>query len=79
KCAQRQDRIFNKYAVKGGDPDQLSNCELKELIEKEFPDSAKVSNTSIDAIFKEMDKNSDGEVSFEEFKAVISKLKGCGP
>nr|XP_034971988.1 protein S100-G [Zootoca vivipara] len=67
-------KVFSKYASKGGDPNQLSQCELKELIEKEFPNVPKASTTG--AIFKEMDKNNDGEVSFEEFEAVMAKLMG---
>ncbi|XP_053243131.1 protein S100-G [Podarcis raffonei] len=67
-------KVFTKYASKGGDPNQLSQCELKELIEKEFPNVPKAS--TIDAVFKEMDKNNDGEVSFEEFEAVMAKLMG---
>ncbi|XP_033003249.1 protein S100-G [Lacerta agilis] len=67
-------KVFGKYASKGGDPNQLSQCELKELIEKEFPNVPKASTT--DVIFKEMDKNNDGEVSFEELEAVMAKLMG---
>lgn len=36
-------KVFAKYASKGGDPNQLSQCELKELIEKEFPNVPKAS------------------------------------
>ncbi|XP_061485304.1 protein S100-G [Rhineura floridana] len=66
-------KVFSKYALKGGDPNQLSQYELKVLIEKEFPGVAKA---TVDAIFKEMDKNNDGEVNFEEFEPVITKLIG---
>lgn len=30
----------------------------------------------VDVIFKEMDKNNDGEISFEEFESVIKNIKG---
>lgn len=36
-------RIFEKYAAKEGDPDQLSKDELKLLIQAEFPSLLKVS------------------------------------
>jgi S100 calcium binding protein G len=35
--------IFQKYAAKEGDPDQLSKEELKLLIQSEFPSLLKVS------------------------------------
>ncbi|XP_062983453.1 protein S100-G [Elgaria multicarinata webbii] len=56
-------RIFSKYASKGGDPNQLSQ---NELIEKEFPDIPKASLELTDVVFKEMNKNNDGKVCFEE-------------
>ena len=65
--------IFQKYAAKEGDPDQLSKEELKLLIQSEFPSLLKASST-LDNLFKELDKNGDGEVSYEEFEAFFKKL-----
>ncbi|KAK7804709.1 hypothetical protein U0070_022412 [Myodes glareolus] len=65
--------IFEKYAAKEGDPNQLSKEELKLLIQSEFPSILKDSST-LDSLFKELDKNGDGEVSFEEFQALIKKI-----
>ncbi|XP_038445071.1 protein S100-G-like, partial [Canis lupus familiaris] len=37
KSPEELKSIFEKYAAKEGDPDQLSKAELKLLIEAEFP------------------------------------------
>ncbi|XP_004709998.1 protein S100-G [Echinops telfairi] len=65
--------IFEKYAAKEGDPDQLSKDELKQLVQTEFPNLLK-GPTTLDDLFQELDKNGDGEVSFEEFQALIKKI-----
>ncbi|XP_049729357.1 protein S100-G [Elephas maximus indicus] len=65
--------IFEKYAAKGGDLNQLSKDELKLLIQAEFPDLLKGSST-LDGLFQELDKNGDGEISFEEFQVFIKKV-----
>ncbi|XP_003791916.1 protein S100-G [Otolemur garnettii] len=66
-------KIFEKYAAKEGDPDQLSKEELKLLIQAEFPNLLKGPNT-LDDLFQELDKNGDGEVSFEEFQLLVKKI-----
>lgn len=43
KSPEELKSIFEKYAAKEGDPDQLSKAELKLLIEAEFPTLLKVS------------------------------------
>ncbi|XP_008566669.1 PREDICTED: protein S100-G [Galeopterus variegatus] len=73
KSAEELKSIFQKYAAKEGDPDQLSKKELHLLIKAEFPNLLKSSST-IDDLFKELDKNGDGEVSFEEFQVFIKKI-----
>ncbi|KAG3271730.1 hypothetical protein H1C71_029964, partial [Ictidomys tridecemlineatus] len=73
KSPEELKRIFEKYAAKEGDPDQLSKDELKLLIQTEFPTLLKGSST-IDDLFKELDKNGDGEVSFEEFQVLVKKI-----
>ncbi|XP_072470378.1 protein S100-G [Notamacropus eugenii] len=73
KSPEELKKIFEKYAAKEGDPDQLSKDELKLLIEAEFPHLLK-GTTSLDDLFKELDKNGDGEVSFEEFQILIKKI-----
>ncbi|XP_044522366.1 protein S100-G [Gracilinanus agilis] len=73
KSPEELKTIFQKYAAKEGDPDQLCKDELKMLIQAEFPHLLK-GPSSIDDLFKEMDKNGDGEVSFEEFMNLIKKI-----
>ncbi|KAM8752626.1 protein S100-G [Rhynchonycteris naso] len=65
--------IFEKYAAKEGDPNQLSKEELTLLIQNEFPSLLKGPNT-LEDLFKELDKNGDGEVSFEEFQGLLKKI-----
>lgn len=43
KSPEELKAIFEKYAAKEGDPDQLSKEELKLLIQAEFPKLLKVS------------------------------------
>ncbi|XP_012887571.1 PREDICTED: protein S100-G [Dipodomys ordii] len=73
KSPEELKNIFKKYAAKEGDPDQLSKDELKLLIQAEFPSLLKVVS-SLDDLFKELDKNGDGEVSFEEFQVLVTKI-----
>ncbi|XP_003819571.2 protein S100-G [Pan paniscus] len=73
KSPEELKRIFEKYAAKEGDPDQLSKDELKLLIQAEFPSLLKGTNT-LDDLFQELDKNGDGEVSFEEFQVLVKKI-----
>ncbi|KAI4545674.1 hypothetical protein MJG53_021219, partial [Ovis ammon polii x Ovis aries] len=65
--------IFEKYAAKEGDPNQLSKEELKLLLQTEFPSLLKGPST-LDELFEELDKNGDGEVSFEEFQVLVKKI-----
>ncbi|KAM9031053.1 protein S100-G [Antechinus flavipes] len=73
KSPEELKKMFEKYAAKEGDPDQLCKDELKLLIKAEFPHLLK-GPTSLDDLFKELDKNGDGEVSFEEFQILIKKI-----
>ncbi|XP_010641933.1 protein S100-G [Fukomys damarensis] len=73
KSPEELKRIFEKYAAKEGDPDQLSKEELKLLVQAEFPSLLKGQST-LDNLFKELDKNGDGEVSFQEFQVFVTKI-----
>ncbi|XP_028743589.1 protein S100-G [Peromyscus leucopus] len=73
KSPEEMKSIFQKYAAKEGDPNQLSKEELKLLIQSEFPSLLKGSS-ALDNLFEELDKNGDGEVSFEEFQAFFKKI-----
>ncbi|KAM9180570.1 protein S100-G [Dugong dugon] len=73
KSPEELKSIFAKYAAKEGDPDQLSKDELKLLIQAEFPNLLKGPST-LDDLFRELDKNGDGEVSFEEFQVLVKKI-----
>nr|XP_012806450.1 protein S100-G [Jaculus jaculus] len=73
KSPEELKTIFQKYAAKEGDPDQLSKDELKALIQAEFP-SLLTGSSTLDDLFKELDKNGDGEVSFEEFQVLVQNI-----
>ncbi|XP_055294281.1 protein S100-G [Moschus berezovskii] len=73
KSLEELKSIFEKYAAKEGDPNQLSKEELKLLIQAEFPSLLKGPST-LDELFEELDKNGDGEVSFEEFQVLVEKI-----
>ncbi|KAK2507281.1 hypothetical protein MC885_004157 [Smutsia gigantea] len=73
KSPEELKSIFEKYAAQEGDPDQLSKEELKLLIQSEFPSLLKGPST-LDDLFQELDKNGDGEVSFEEFQVFVKKI-----
>ncbi|XP_031226602.1 protein S100-G isoform X1 [Mastomys coucha] len=74
KSPEEMKSIFQKYAAKEGDPNQLSKEELKLLIQSEFPSLLKQASSTLDTLFKELDKNGDGEVSYEEFEAFFKKI-----
>ncbi|XP_012512095.1 PREDICTED: protein S100-G [Propithecus coquereli] len=73
KSPEELKSVFEKYAAKEGDPNQLSKAELKLLIQAEFPSVLKGPKT-LDDLFQEVDKNGDGEVSFEEFQLFVKKM-----
>ncbi|OWK04948.1 S100A12 [Cervus elaphus hippelaphus] len=54
--------IFHQYSVRLGDYDTLIKRELKQLITKELPNTLK------------LDANKDGQVSFEEFIVLVSRV-----
>uniref|UniRef100_A0A8C3YC17 Protein S100 n=1 Tax=Catagonus wagneri TaxID=51154 RepID=A0A8C3YC17_9CETA len=68
--------VFHQYSVRLGHFDTLIKRELKQLITKELPTI--LQNTkdqaTIDKIFQELDANQDGQVSFNEFVALVTKV-----
>ncbi|KAB0385991.1 protein S100-A12 [Muntiacus reevesi] len=68
--------IFHQYSVRLGDYDTLIKRELKQLITKELPNTLKNTKdqATIDKIFQELDANKDGQVSFEEFIVLVSRV-----
>ncbi|CAI9151430.1 unnamed protein product [Rangifer tarandus platyrhynchus] len=68
--------IFHQYSVRLGDSDTLIKSELKQLITKELPNTLKNTKDqpAIDKIFQELDANKDGQVNFEEFIVLVSRV-----
>ncbi|XP_038579878.1 ictacalcin-like [Micropterus salmoides] len=66
-------KAFSKYAGKEGDKNTLSKAELKELLQNELGCLlGKASDkAAVDHIFKELDKNQDNSVDFEEFGRMV--------
>ena len=50
----------------------ISADEIKEVLQ--FGGSNSLSSTAIDQIIKQVDENGDGEISFEEFVAMMKSL-----
>ncbi|XP_036778080.2 protein S100-A12 [Manis pentadactyla] len=68
--------IFHQYSIRTGNFDTLSKRELKQLMTKELPNA--IENTkdkaAIDDIFQDLDKDKDGQVSFDEFIVLIARV-----
>ncbi|XP_061462272.1 protein S100-A6-like [Rhineura floridana] len=66
--------IFHKYSGKEGDKNTLSKRELKELIKKELTIGEKLNDTEIQGLMKDLDRNGDQEVNFQEYVAFLGAL-----
>ncbi|XP_006031036.1 protein MRP-126-like [Alligator sinensis] len=68
--------IFHQYSVRVGHFDTLTKMEMKLLIDKQLPNymKNKIKPGEIDALFKDLDKNKDQQLSFGEFMGLISKV-----
>ncbi|ELK36305.1 Protein S100-A12 [Myotis davidii] len=68
--------VFHQYSVRVGDFDTLNKRELKQLITKELANTIKNTKdqATIDKIFQELDADRDGQVTFNEFVALVSKV-----
>ncbi|XP_058556334.1 protein S100-A12-like [Neofelis nebulosa] len=68
--------VFHRYSSRVGDPDTLSKGELKQLITRELTNS--LQNTkdqaTIDKIFQDLDADKDGQVTFDEFVVLVSRV-----
>ncbi|XP_075763956.1 protein S100-A6-like [Pelodiscus sinensis] len=66
--------VFHKYSGKEGDKDTLSKGELKELIQKELSLGAKLQDAEIQKLMKDLDRNKDQSVDFQEYVAFLGAL-----
>nr|XP_014425749.1 protein S100-A6-like isoform X1 [Pelodiscus sinensis] len=66
--------VFHKYSGKEGDKDTLSKRELKELIQKELSLGAKLQDAEIQKLMKDLDRNKDQSVDFQEYVAFLGAL-----
>ncbi|XP_076826249.1 S100 calcium binding protein W [Brachyhypopomus gauderio] len=69
--------VFEEYAGRDANKQQLSNAELKELIGKELssPDfKGKVNQEDIQEVMAKIDKNHDGQVNFCEFSQCVALI-----
>ncbi|CAI5798381.1 protein S100-A6-like [Podarcis muralis] len=65
---------FHKYAGKDGDKNTLSKKELKELIQKELTIGPKLQDSEIQALMKDLDRNGDQVVNFQEYVTFLGAL-----
>ncbi|KAM6435401.1 protein S100-A12-like [Liasis olivaceus] len=68
--------IYHKYSIQQEHYDRLSKREVSRLLKEQLPNflKSKKNPDAIDRIFKELDQNKDGEVSFEESMALIVQV-----
>ncbi|XP_019378613.1 PREDICTED: protein MRP-126-like [Gavialis gangeticus] len=68
--------VFHSYSVRVGHFDTLTKMELKLLIQKQLPNymNNQLKPGQIDALFKDLDKNKDQQLSFGEFMMLITKV-----
>ncbi|XP_024921079.1 ictacalcin-like [Cynoglossus semilaevis] len=67
---------FDKYSGKEGDKFSLNKAELKELLENELGTLLGKANdkAAVDRIFKDLDRNKDNSVDFNEFVTLVCCL-----
>nr|AAN63527.1 S-100 calcium-binding protein A1 [Squalus acanthias] len=68
--------VFRKYSGKEGDKYSLSNNEMVDLLKAELPNFLKSQKdkAAVDKIMKDLDRNKDGELDFQEFVVLIAAL-----
>ncbi|XP_034016863.1 protein S100-A1-like [Thalassophryne amazonica] len=68
--------VFHRYASKEGSSDTLSRKEFQELLRNELSGflQAQKDPAAVDKIMKDLDTNSDNQVDFEEFVALVAGL-----
>ncbi|CAI9606553.1 unnamed protein product [Staurois parvus] len=68
--------VFHTYSAREGDKHKLCKRELKDLLQNELGEYLEEQKdaTSVDKILKELDKNGDGEVDFQEFVTLLDSL-----
>ncbi|XP_062888342.1 protein S100-G-like [Mobula hypostoma] len=71
--------IFEKYAGKDGDPNTLSNHEVKDLLKAELPGLLKDQSgkEGVDKIMKNLDSDGDGLMNFQEFAVLVISISVC--
>ncbi|KAK2533787.1 hypothetical protein Q9966_007614 [Columba livia] len=68
-------KYFTEYASKEGSTTELSVAGLKSLLQNQFAQYLKDSS-SVDTVIKSLDKDKDGNISFDEFVTVVKKITG---
>uniref|UniRef100_A0A673UMB6 EF-hand domain-containing protein n=1 Tax=Suricata suricatta TaxID=37032 RepID=A0A673UMB6_SURSU len=58
--------VFHQYSAQEGHQDTLSKGEMKKLMMRELPNSLK--------IFQDLDADKNGQVTFEEFVVLVSRV-----
>ncbi|XP_070806910.1 protein S100-A9-like [Pituophis catenifer annectens] len=76
KCCECIIDIFHKYSIQKEHYDMLSKAEFAKMLKEQFPNFIQGSKKpeDIDSLFKELDQNKDGQLSFEETMAFIGKF-----
>ncbi|XP_060537951.1 protein S100-A1-like isoform X2 [Pantherophis guttatus] len=67
--------VFFKYSTREGDQATLTTGEFKELATAQLPNLMK---TQKYPIMRDLDKNGDGKVSFQEFVKLVAAILRTG-
>ncbi|XP_042345127.1 ictacalcin-like [Plectropomus leopardus] len=65
---------FNHYAAKDGVRETLSKGELAEMLRKEIPGAANLTDVKVNEFFRTLDANHDGCVDFDEYRKIVNIL-----
>ncbi|XP_067871878.1 protein S100-A1-like [Heterodontus francisci] len=75
-CMIQMIDVFHKYSGTEGDKYTLNGNELKTLLNTELSGFVKNPNdkAAVEKIFKDLDRNNDQEVNFQEFAVMVVGL-----
>ncbi|XP_075763947.1 protein S100-A12 [Pelodiscus sinensis] len=76
KAMEQIINVFHEYSKRVGHFDTLTKGELKQLIDKQLANFLKnlKDKSTVDSLFRELDKNRDQQLSFGEFMVLICRV-----
>ncbi|XP_039219436.1 protein S100-A12-like [Crotalus tigris] len=76
KCCEYIINIFHQYSIRTPPPDMLSKGEFAKMVKEQLPNVIRNTKNpeAMNRFFNELDQNKDGQVSFDEFVNLVSRL-----